>query len=196
MASKRITRSKALDLVLSAFTRRGWRDEGEAARAVVDAAAASSEPLDLDHLADVVPRAFLVNNDVQREQVRAAITSVLGGMQVQAMAADSTSQPVIVKATTNQRINITSSGPWIGNVGGGGDITEAKQAQQQLTGDAAIEALAARFSGRPDVQEIILETPAAKRHPRLTTWLRTIGGVAEDLAAKVASELIKSQMGR
>jgi len=149
----------------------------------------------MDHLAGVVSGAFLVNNDVQREHVRAAITSVLGGMQVQALAADSTSQPVIVKATTNQRINITSSGPWIGNVGGGGDITDAKQAQQQVIGDAAIEALAARFSGRPDVQEIIQDTPSAERHPRLTTWLRTIGGVAEDLAAKVATELIKSQMG-
>jgi hypothetical protein len=148
----------------------------------------------MDDLAAAVPGAFLVNNGARREDVRAAITAVLKGMDVEAISAG-TSQPVVLKATTNQRINITASGPWIGNVGGSGNITDVTQGHQQLIGDAAIDALAARFRGEADVRQILETSQAADRHPRLTTWLRTIGGVAEDVAAKVATELIKSHIG-
>jgi hypothetical protein len=148
----------------------------------------------MERLAAAVPGAFLVNNGAERSDVRAAITSALRGVKTVAAAADRGSQPVTERTTTNQTININSSGPWIGNVGGGGDIAESKQAQQVI-GDAAIQGLVARFSDQPEVRQIIQAGPPAERHPRLMAFLRSAGGVAEDLTAKVATELIKSQTG-
>ncbi len=194
MGTRPISQRDALDRVLTAFSERGWRDDSSAAQAVVAAATRNPGPLDLDRLVRAVPRPFLRNNSIGRKEARAAIAAALSGVEVRAAAQTDDRAALTVNTTNNQRITIQNSGPWAGNVGAGGDISGVNQIQQ-MVGDVAIQALADRYSRRPEVQRILESAPPNERHPRLAGWLRQIGAVGVDIAPQVAAELIKRYLG-
>jgi hypothetical protein len=162
---------------------------------VVAAATSPSTPIDFERLAGAIPGHFLRNNAVTRQETKAAIAAALHGVEIVSNPDVAQASPQIVVNTTNQRISIKTSAPWTGNVGSSGDISRVTQSQQQLAGDAAIQALVAQYSGRPEVGEIIVATTPTNRQRKLTAWLKAAGGVAEDVASKVAAELIKSRLG-
>jgi hypothetical protein len=193
MGAQLISQRDALDRVLTAFSVRGWRDDGSAAQAVVAAATRNPGPVDLDRLVRAVPRPFLRNNSIARKAARAAIAAALSGVQVAAAQTDERAG-LTINTTNNQRITIQNSGPWAGNVGIGGDISGVNQIQQ-MVGDVAIQALADRYGARPEVQQILESAPPNERHPRLTGWLRQIGAVGVDIAPQLAAELIKRYLG-
>jgi hypothetical protein len=141
-----------------------------------------------------MPRPFLRNNSIGRKEARAAIAAALSGVQVRAAAQTDDRAGLTINTTNNQRITIQSSGPWAGNVGAGGDISGVNQIEQ-IAGDVAIQALADRYSGRPEVRQILEDAPPNERHPRLTGWLRQIGAVGVDVAPQLAAELIKRYLG-
>lgn len=188
--TQEISESQAIDRLLSAFTARGWHDHGNVARALVEAVTRLENADEVRRMAALIPTHFLRNNGINRETVSATVVLALKGFAVDHPDQAKHGDPGVTIRTT-QNITINNSAPWIGNVGVGGDIVSAHQYQQQIVN---VDALAGRYAGHPDVQEILHSDAATDRQSRLADWLRKAGGVAAELAPKVAAALIQRQL--
>jgi ADP-ribosylglycohydrolase len=63
--------------LVAEFERRGWRDDGETALAVVQAILRRGRPPSARELADIVPSTFLAANGTTRNRVREASKAAL-----------------------------------------------------------------------------------------------------------------------
>jgi hypothetical protein len=146
VAAEEIDVNQAIDRLITTFDARAWRDDGNTARSVARAAAASGG-VDAAALAGVVGSVFLTANRVGRSDVQRAIAVALRGVIVVESAA---------KTAETNSVNIGVGSTFIGNVGSGGTVAGGVHVQQQQAlGDEAIRALAAKYADRPDVREIV-----------------------------------------
>ena len=179
-----LTSYQALDRLLTRFTRLGWRDDGET-RQALDAAYGSGGVIDASTLADQFVPTFLVNNDISREQLLAAIRAVVSGVTVLDPQAAGT------PAVSNQTVNITNQGTWTGDVAGG-DL--AKKQTIKVMGDDVARLLAGNYQDDPEVRDIVdstATTPDEKRS-KLDALLVGVRGYTIELASSVITKLITS----
>src|SRR5438309_1910426 len=79
---KVITPAEAIDRLVTNFTSQGWRDDGDAARAVVAAAASVESVGDGVMVARAVPETFLIANRITRSRVQTVIVHALRGARI------------------------------------------------------------------------------------------------------------------
>jgi hypothetical protein len=187
---KPITPAEALDRLLTNFTGQGWRDDGNAARAVVEAATSGESVGDGIMLARAVPETFLLANRITRTQVQAVIVQALRGVQI--VPSEVQPQVTLGKVVmTNVRINNT--GNWVGNVGGHGGIVGVTQSQRNLD-KRRVKALTVKYRSEPAAREIVdSPSPADERKSKLARLIAHAEGVGIEFGAKVASNLIQGK---
>lgn len=176
---KDLTRAQIHDRILSEFSRRGWREDGEAAAIVSSLERVpGSAP---KTLAASVPKSFLLNNAVARTELERAIAAALAGVRLLPRLAEGS-------ASSPTSISIQNSGTFAGVVGGGavGGILQAPVSPDQAA------QLTERYRAEPRVAEIVNSSfPAEVRRQRIQSFLQAGLGIATDVAAKVAANLIR-----
>lgn len=188
---KPITPAEALDRLLTNFTGQGWRDDGDAARAVVEAATSGESVGDGIMLARAVPETFLIANRITRTRVQDVIVQALRGVQIVPSVVQTPQVALGKVVMTNVRINNT--GNWVGNVGGQGGIVGVTQSQQNLD-KRRVKALTVKYRSEPAAREIVdSPSPADERKSKLARLIAHAEGVGIDFGAKVASNLIQGK---
>lgn len=183
-----IGESAAYDRLVSAFAARGWRDDGDAARAVIAAGVAGNT--DVDSLAAVLPGPFLVNNGISRDDATGAIATALRGVQMIVPASRPGMNVTNIKVTNTVR----NSGNFAGTVGGG-TVSRVRQ-EQRVIGDEPARALISQYAPNPRAREIIgASIPVKEKRGQLRALLIAGGSkaldVGEDVLAKVITGLLK-----
>ncbi len=178
-----LTSYQTLDRLLTRFTKLGWHDDGETRRAL-STTYGNGGVIDASTLADKFAPTFLVNNDISREQLVAAIRAVVTSVIIVDPVLDA---PVV----SNQTVTINNQGTWTGDVAGG-DLT--KKQTIKVMGDEAARLMAGDYQNDPAVREIVdstVITPDEKRS-KLQALLVGARGYTIDLAATVITNLITS----
>jgi len=189
--AKAITPAEAIDRLLTKFTNQGWRDDGDAARAVVGAAATGEGAADPTALAKAVPETFLIANRITRARVQTVILQALNGARI--LPAQVQTQQAEAGNVVMKNVRINNTGNWVGNVGSGGAIADVTQNQLNVD-EKRVKALTVKYRKDPVAREIVQSpSPAEERKTRLANLVAHAEGVAIDLAAKVASNVIQGK---
>ena len=179
-------RRQALDKLLAMFTVRSFRDNGEAAH-IVDALIAG-QTLERACSARFVPNAFMLNNSVSRQVLMRVVASALGDATIQPDPATDLRGHLVSK----QKITINNFGNFGGVVGGG----TVKSVHQSQYSRKQIPRLATEQRTDPRVRQILEESASLpEKRSRLTAFLEGTRGIATDLAAKIATNLLTETPG-
>ena len=192
--SSRISQAEGLRRISRAFNQQGWKNGDEIARQIIHQMSSDRNPPQLESAVQLIPRTFLVLNQVTRKSVWRVLDRTLQGVTILSDGDETKSTVYIAKGDINvdnskRETNITNNGQFAGNVSSSNSEVNFDK-QQQVVG-AEHDQLLRTFMDKPQIQEVInLPIEPEEKTSLMGTRLAKLANVGVDVATTFAAKFL------